>query len=716
MPPARLPMFCWWGMMTDKPTSAPANIRKQYAQLVAIIRQADAAYYQHDHPTMTDAEYDGLRQRLLALEADHPDLVRPDSPSQTVGAKPAAAFSPVQHGVPMLSLDNAFDEQDVEEFLAKVRRFLGLDPEAVVACVAEPKIDGLSASLRYRQGQLVQAATRGDGRTGEDITANVRTITDIPQTLAGEDWPDEIEIRGEIYIGHDDFAALNARAEAEGGKVFANPRNAAAGSVRQLDPKITAQRPLRFFAYSWGEVSGAFADTQLDAIAQLASWGHAVNPRHQLCEDKVSLIIAYQNILKHRADLGYDIDGLVIKVNSLDWQRRLGHVGRSPRWAVAWKFPAEQAQTRVLDIDIQVGRTGALTPVARLHPITVGGVVVSNATLHNADEIERKDVRIGDQVVIQRAGDVIPQVVSVVMAERPADAVPYGFPQQCPCDLKTPVVREQTAGGTEGAVRRCSGEMRCPFQRLEHLKHFASRRAFDIEGLGAKQLELFFENDWVKEPADIFTLEARNRDLKIETREGFGVQSVRNVFDAIAARKTIDLDRFVYALGARHVGDGTARLLARTYQSWDNLYKVLLEMSNASPEAPSEAETEMLSIDQIGQTVVDSLKGYFASASSRAAVERLCEQVSIQDAEAIDTASPVAGKTVVFTGKLEQLSRDEAKAMAERLGAKVSGSVSKKTDLLVAGPGAGSKLKTAASLGIETIDEAGWLALVQQAG
>lgn len=686
------------------------DIRKRHARIAALIKHADVAYYTHDAPSMTDAEYDRLRQQLTDLETQYPDL-SVGSPSQKVGAKPSAKFSAVTHGVPMLSLDNIFDGDGLADFMAKLRRFLNLPDDQQIDMVAEPKIDGLSASLLYEDGKLIRGATRGDGATGEDITENLRTISDIPHALAGTGWPKRIEVRGEVYMSHDDFLALNKKAEDNGDKTFANPRNAAAGSVRQLDVNITASRPLRFFAYSWGEVSDAFADTQMQAVQAFAGWGFATNPHTKVCSDVGSISAVYQDILNQRAMLGYDIDGLVVKVNDLQLQNRLGAVGRAPRWATAWKYPAEQAHTQVTAIDIQVGRTGAMTPVARLNPVTVGGVVVSNATLHNADEVARKDVRVGDMVVIQRAGDVIPQVVDVLAEHRPKDTQPYHFPTTCPCDLKTDIIQEKTTAGAAGAVRRCSGELSCPFQRIEQLKHFVSRRAFDIDGLGQKQIEQFYALGWVQEPADIFTLEGRNKDLKIEALDGFGDLSARNLFAAIAARKDISLERFLYALGIRHIGEGTAKVLARHYHTLD----AILAAMRAIVSGDETARAEMLNIDQIGESAVDSLAKCFSVPAFTDALSRLLDHVTVQDAQASTTTTAVSGQTIVFTGKLENLSRDEAKAQAERLGAKVAGSVSKKTNILVAGPGAGSKLKTAESLGVTVMNEQDWLAIVEQA-
>lgn len=687
----------------------PKAAAEELARLADELAGHDQRYFGKDAPTVSDGEYDALKQRNAAIEARFPELVRENSPSLRVGVQASEQFSPVEHGTPMLSLDNAFSDDDALDFDAKVRRFLGLG-EAEIAYTAEPKIDGLSASLRYENGVLVRGATRGDGRVGEDVTENLRTLSEIPKRLKGEGWPDVIEVRGEVYLGHDDFAQLNQAAAAAGQKLYANPRNAAAGSLRQIDPKITVQRPLRFFAYAWGLTSAAFAETQSEALRALASWGFVTTPQTQSVLGAEGLLAAYARFEAQRPGLNFDIDGVVYKVDRLDWQQRLGFVSRSPRWAIARKFPAEQARTVLEAIDLQVGRTGAVTPVARLRPVTVGGVVVTNATLHNGDEIARKDIRVGDTVVVQRAGDVIPQVVGPVLSERPANCVTYAFPTLCPCELATPLVRETTAGGAETVVRRCSGEMACPFQRIEHLIHFVSRRAFDIEGLGEKLLISLFEDGLIREPADIFTLEARDQALlkKLKDREGLGELSARNLFDAINARRTIALERVIFALGVRHVGEQTGRILARGLGNWATFEVTMLALGKGDEAARLELEA----MDQIGPTATQTLGRYFAEAHNCAAVQRLAAQLTILDAEKPKTDTAVAGKTVVFTGSLERMTRDEAKAQAEALGAKVASSVSKKTDLVVAGPGAGSKLKTATELGIEVISEEDWLGLV----
>ena len=694
--------------------SVPVEALDEPAALTELARLADELaahdirYFQDQAPTISDADYDALKRRSSAIEARFPHLIRENSPSFRVGAKRSEGFAPVTHGVPMLSLDNAFSDEDAVEFDARVRRFLRLGDE-VVAYTAEPKIDGLSASLRYEDGVLVRGATRGDGRVGEDVTANLRTLREIPGRLAHGPWPRVIEVRGEVYLGHAEFAALNAAAELAGDKTYANPRNAASGSLRQIDPKITAARPLRFFAYAWGELSDPFAGSQWDALATLRSWGFTVTPQARRVEGVAGLTEAYTVLEAARPKLDFDIDGVVYKVDRLDWQGRLGFVSRSPRWAVARKFPAERARTVLEAIDIQVGRTGAVTPVARLRPVTVGGVVVENATLHNADEIARKDVRIGDTVVVQRAGDVIPQIVEVILTERPPGAEPFAFPTYCPCPLATPLARETTTAGVETVVRRCTGEFACPFQRIEHLKHFVSRRAFDIEGLGEKQLRAFFDDGLIAEPADIFRLAGDEATMaSLRERERYGETSVRNLKSAIEARRTIALDRFIYALGIRHVGETTALVLARGYGDVATFLTAMDRVADRDPEAMAELDA----LDQVGGAVIEAAAAYFAEDHNRRIVQSLIAELTVQPAERPKTDTPVAGKTVVFTGSLERMTRDEAKAKAESLGAKVASSVSKRTDIVVAGPGAGSKLKTAAELGLQVLTEEEWLALI----
>ena len=683
--------------------------KAEHAQLAAEIAAHDRRYYQDDAPTVSDAEYDALRRRYGEIEARFPQLRTLDSLTQRVGAAPAARFAKVRHAVPMLSLDNAFAEEDVVDFVGRIRRFLRLPEDEQIVFSAEPKIDGLSLSLRYEDGELVTGATRGDGSEGEDVTANVKTLADVPKRLKGRGAPAVCEVRGEVYMTKHAFLELN-RKQAEAGKpLYVNPRNTAAGSLRQLDAAITASRPLGFFAYGLGEMSEMPADTQSGMVKWFAGCGFKTNPLAKICRSVEALIEFHRRIEGERATLDYDIDGVVYKVDRLDWQERLGFVSRNPRWAIAHKFPAEQATTIVRDIEIQVGRTGALTPVAKLEPVTVGGVVVQNATLHNFDEIARLDVRVGDTVRIQRAGDVIPQVLGVVAEKRPRGARPYEFPKKCPCHLHTAVVREQTATGAEGAVARCSGEFACPYQAVEHLKHFVSRRAFDIDGLGEKQIELFYEKEWVKEPADIFTLEERNKKIRLEDVEGFGETSVRNLFAAIAARREVPLERFIYALGIRHVGETTAAALARGYGGWAAFHEACLRLAKGDEET----KQDMDALDQIGDTVIESLHDYFGEAHNRRRIERLAAQVRVRDAQMPRRDSAVAGKTVVFTGTLERMTRDEAKASAERLGAKVSGSVSKKTDYVVAGPGAGSKLAEAKKLGVAVLSEDEWAKLIR---
>ncbi len=687
-----------------------AQAEAEIERLAAEIGAHDRRYYQEDAPTVSDAAYDALRRRNEEIEARFPALVRADSPSRRVGAQPSQKFAKVRHAIPMLSLGNAFADAEVAEFVERVRRFLRLPADERAVFTAEPKIDGLSCTLRYEHGRLVRGATRGDGTEGEDVTANVRTLADIPKELRGKNAPEICEVRGEVYMTKSAFLALNERQRAAGKQIFANPRNSAAGSLRQLDAAITSSRPLGFFAYSWGEMSAMPAPTQSGMVKWFAARGFKINPLMQVCHSLDAMLAFHHEIETQRASLDYDIDGVVYKVDRLDWQERLGFESRNPRWAIAHKFPAEKATTVVKDIDIQVGRTGALTPVAKLEPVTVGGVVVQNATLHNADEIERLGVRIGDTVTVQRAGDVIPQVLGVIMEKRPKSAKPYKFPSRCPCPLHTAVVRETTASGEEGAVARCTGEFACPHQKVEHLKHFVSRRAFDIEGLGEKQITLFFEQGWVTEPAQIFTLESRNARIKLQEQEGFGEVSVGNLFNAIRARREIALERFIYALGMRHVGETTARALARGYGSWPAFHEACLRIAAGD----AETRAEMDNLDQIGETVIDSITAYFGEKHNRDIVDRLTAQVKILDAEKPTSDSAVAGKTVVFTGSLEKMTRDEAKAMAERLGAKVVGSVSQKTDYVVAGPGAGSKLGKAKDLGVAVLSEDEWFDLVRE--
>ncbi len=788
--------------MTKKKTSTTAPPEKmtrrqaaaEHKTLAAEIARHDALYYRQDAPEISDADYDALRVRLQALETAFPDLAAADSPTHRVGAAPVEAFGKVRHDVPMLSLGNAFSDDDVAEFVERVRRFLALSAADQLVLTAEPKIDGLSISIRYEDGALVRAATRGDGVEGEDVTANIRTVAGIPHALKGRGIPDAIEVRGEIYLGTEDFRRLNeAQAEA-GAKVFANPRNAAAGSLRQLDATITARRPLRFFAYTWGAASSLPAKTQFDVVKAFESWGLPVNPRMVRCTSVDEMLTFYKRIGTDRSALGYDIDGVVYKVDRLDLQERLGFVSRSPRWALAHKFAAEQATTVLQDIEIQVGRTGALTPVAKLQPVTVGGVIVSNATLHNEDEIRRKDIRVGDTVVIQRAGDVIPQVVSVIADRRPAGAKVFKFPTTCPVCGSLAARDEGEDGGDAGVVRRCTGGLICPAQAKERLKHFVSRLAFDIEGLGGERIELFYDEGLIKAPADIFTLERRDAQNAepLAERKGFGEKSIQNLFRAIDARRRISLERFLFALGIRHVGETTARDIARAFGSYAAFAEQLALASKARPGpdyrrlvttkglGPKTAETLMVELAKrgaggdlfdaapdsfaaaiagikgvrssaaealaqafpdvetfvataraaagqmpgddyrafaglngIGEVVADSLIDFFAEPHNQAVVDDLRKEVEAQDyVRQATVASAVTDKTVVFTGTLEKMSRNEAKARAERAGAKVAGSVSKKTDYVIAGADAGSKLDKARELGVAVLSEDEWLALV----
>jgi DNA ligase (NAD+) len=681
--------------------------KKRHVYLSLEIGGHDVAYHGLDQPLISDADYDALRRELNEIEAAYPEFANAET--QAVGSAALEKFGKIKHRVPMLSLSNAFADEDVVEFVDRIRRFLNLGDLLPIAITAEPKIDGLSISLRYEQGKLVQAATRGDGVEGENVTANVLTIKDVPAQLHG-DFPDVIEVRGEIYMSHADFEALNARAEKDGDKTFANPRNAAAGSLRQLDAAITASRPLQFYAYAWGDAPQLPDATQFGVVQAFKRWGLPTNSLMKLCQSTDEVLAHYRLIEGQRAELGYDIDGVVYKVNDIALQQRLGFVSRSPRWGVAHKFSAEQAETVLEGIDIQVGRTGALTPVARLKPVTVGGVVVSNATLHNEDEIVRKDVRIGDHVIVQRAGDVIPQIVSVVLAKREASSMPYHLPQVCPV-CGSHAVREERASGKADAVRRCTGGLVCSAQQVERLKHFAARQAFDIEGLGDKIIDEFFAEGLIKTPADIFTLEARDvaAGKRLREREGWGASSVQNLFAAINQRRVIGLDRFMFALGIRHVGETTARVLARSFGSAEN---IRTQMIAAGAGEGSEAWAELTAIDGIGDVVAEALVQFFGEAHNVEAFDALLQHVTPQALEAVSSESPVSGKTVVFTGELVRMTRDEAKAMAERLGAKVAGSVSKKTDLVIAGPKAGSKLKDAEKHGVKVIDETGWFDLV----
>ncbi len=688
-----------------------AQAKAELAMLAREIGAANLAYHQADDPEISDAEYDHLKARNSAIEARFPDLVRSDSPSLQVGAAPSEAFSKIKHSIPMLSLANGFEEEDITDFDERIRRFLNLPAGTSLTYTAEPKIDGLSLSIRYENGKLVQAATRGDGETGENVTANARTVDDIPATL--EYAPEILEIRGEIYMSHEDFAELNARQEEAGAKVFANPRNAAAGSLRQLDASVTKSRPLRFFAYAWGEVSEPLAQTQSGAIERMKELGFQTNPLMKTCDGPDDLISHYRTIENERAQLGYDIDGVVYKVDDLSLQSRLGFRSTTPRWAIAHKFSAERATTKIEAIEIQVGRTGALAPVARLTPVTVGGVVVSNATLHNADYItgldskgnpirDGRDIRVGDHVIVYRAGDVIPKIGDVDVTQRPADSVPYEFPKTCPV-CGSEVIREEGE-----AVHYCTGGLVCSAQAVEKLKHFVSRNALDIDGIGAKQVESFYGLGWISEPADIFQLRERYADdlLKLDR---WGEKSVENLFRGIEERRTIELNRLIFGLGIRHTGEQAARLIARHYGSW-TAFETAMEAAR-DHEGPE--WEDLNAIDGVGPIMAASLVDFFHDAGNRAAVTRLIEQLDVQDVAAPSTdGSPIAGKTVVFTGTLERMTRAEAKARAETLGAKVSGSVSAKTDYVVAGPGAGSKEKKARDLGLEVLSEEEWLNLI----
>lgn len=707
----------------DKLTEAEAA--RELERLAREIARHDHLYNTQDSPQISDADYDALRRRNLAIEQRFPDLIREDSPSFRIGAPVSEKFEKVIHRMGMLSLDNAFIDQDVYDFIDRIRRFLRLGADHPLDFTAEPKIDGLSLSLRYENGRLVNAATRGDGMVGENVTTNARTVADIPTILQGNP-PDVLEVRGEIYMAHKDFAALNKRQEEAGNPRFANPRNAAAGSLRQLDSSVTAGRALRFFAYAWGEVSAMPADTQLGMIGCFRRYGFIVNPLTKLFHDAPGLVEHYHEIERERATLDYDIDGVVYKVNAIALQNRLGFVSRSPRWAIAHKFPAEKAITVLRNIDIQVGRTGVLTPVARLEPITVGGAVVTNATLHNEDYIrgvdsdgapvrDSRDIRIGDTVIIQRAGDVIPQVLDIIPEKRPPDAVPYQFPHVCPV-CGSHAVREEGE-----AAYRCMGGLVCPAQAVERIRHFVSRNAFDIEGLGEERVEFFFhvedESIAIRSPADIFTLEQRQKKslTKLENIEGFGATSVRKLYEAINARRKIMLGRFLFALGIRHVGEVNARRLARHYLSYDAFAEAAGEakVPQDKTDEGNEAWQDMISIEGIGSIVAEAVVDFYDEQHNIEVLSDLLEEVAILDEERPALFdSPVAGMTIVFTGSLQRMSRDEAKAMAERYGAKAAGSVSAKTDLVVAGPGAGSKLVKAKELGIKIIDEDEWFALV----
>ena len=702
--------------------------KKELKRLTEEISKHNHLYHTVSDPEISDSEFDKLWQRNIAIENRFPELIREGSPSQSVGAPVQDAFEKIGHAIPMLSLENAFDDNDVSEFVMRVRRFLKLDQsDSELAITAEPKIDGLSLSLRYENGLLVSAATRGDGTTGENVTENVKTIEDIPNELVG-DYPKIIEVRGEVYMARSDFVALNKRMTETDGREFKTPRNAAAGSLRQLNVRVTASRPLRFFAYAWGEISEVSVTNQMEMVEKFKDWGFTINPRMKSCNSVGELLDYYHEIEEDRATLEYDIDGIVYKVASIDLQSRLGFVSRSPRWAIAHKFAAEKAFTILNDIEIQVGRTGALTPVAKLEPITVGGVVVSNATLHNSDYIKGIgqngellrggiDIRIGDTVLIQRAGDVIPQVLDVDIQKRRSDAIEFVFPEKCP-KCGSHAIREiNPKTGKKDAVRRCTGGFICPAQAVERLRHFVSRNAFDIDGFGEKQVEELFSyslaNGGVRVPADIFTLKKRNEnsETKLETREGWGEKSTVNLFAAIEERRSISLNRFIFALGIRHVGETTAKILARTFGSWTEFRNA----ATVAKDTESEAWQDLVSIDGIGDIIAQSIVEFFAESQNLDALNSLLDEVTpVDDEGVVALDNEVSGKTVVFTGSLEQLTRDEAKVQAENLGAKVSSSVSKKTDLVVAGPGAGTKLKKAEELGVAVVSESDWLELIKQ--
>lgn len=734
--------------MSEKPVESlsESEAADELQRLAEEIAGHDRRYHAEDAPTITDAEYDALRRRNLAIEERFPDLVREDSPSRRVGAAPAEGFAKVRHAVPMLSLAKAYTDEDVTDFLERGRRFFDRDKDLDIAFTAEPKIDGLSASLRYERGVFVQGATRGDGAVGEDITANLKTIADIPAKLKGSGWPETIEIRGEVYMTYAEFEALKARSAAVGGQDYVNPRNTAAGSLRQKDASVTASRNLRFFAYAWGYTTEDPAPTQYESVQKFRDWGFQISPLMVRARSVEDLVAQYRLIEAQRSSLGYDIDGVVYKVDQLELQRRWGFVTGEPRWAIAHKFPAEQASTTVQKIDIQVGRTGTLAPVARLAPVTVGGVVVENVTLHNEDYIKGLDstgqpirdgidVRIGDTVVIQRAGDVIPQIVSVVIDKRPADAVPYEFPHICPV-CGSPATREiNEKTGKEDSRRRCTGELICAAQAVEKLRHFVSRGAMDIEGLGAENIDTFFNAGLIKTAADIFTLRdrrpavtkalAERREEQARQREAASGKTRKNVrsvedrnyegldklFAAIDSRREPELDRFIFALGIRHIGETTAAVLARTFSTIEELIRVGKETA-----AAADPHSVFPSVNGIGDTVIDALRDFFGNERNDDVLDALLAQVKPKPyIVTVSVDSEVAGKTIVFTGSLEKMTRSEAKAMAERLGAKVAGSVSAKTDLLVAGPGAGSKLKLASELGVEVIDEDTWLQRVGKA-
>ena len=693
--------------MNTKPVSelTPNEAAAELEYIATEMAKSDIAYYQQDNPYLTDAEYDSLKKRNEEIEARFPELIRPDSPSKKIGAPLQSGFKKVTHRFPMLSLADVFSIEEVEDFVQGVKRFL--NSAADITFMAEPKIDGLSFSARYENGRFVQGATRGDGVIGEDITENLKTIRNFPQKLNGN-YPEILEVRGEVYMKKSDFFALNEKYEAEGKKTFANPRNAAAGSLRQLDAKITAERNLSIFAYTWGEVSERKWDSQADFFNHLKAWGFPLNEHNRLCPTIKDIDKNFQHLMEIRADLDYDIDGVVYKVNDIKLQERLGFLTRTPRWAVAHKFPAEQAITKVENIRIQVGRTGALTPVADLEPINVGGVIVSHATLHNEDEIKRKDIRIGDSVIIQRAGDVIPQIVQVLLDKRPSDSQEFIFPTTCPiCGAHA--IREE-----DEAIRRCTGGLSCPAQAKERIIHFVSKEGFDIAGLGSSIIEDFYNDGILRTPADIFSIERRNTSddlfaaqqgsvLHLEQREGWGKKSVENLFKAINAKRKISLPRFIYALGIRQVGAATARLLAQNYGTFEHF---MTEMKAKETGA-------LVTIDGIGASMATDMVEFFQEEHNLKIIDRLLQEVTVEDYHDDSRSdSPLSGKTVVFTGTLEKMTRSEAKALAQKLGAKVAGSVSSKTDYVIVGADAGSKAAKAAELGIKILSENDFAQLV----
>lgn len=680
------------------------DAKVELEELAKLIHYHDELYYQKDEPELSDHEYDLLRIRNRTIEQKYPDLIREDSPEKRVGVSPSDTFTKVEHLQPMLSLSNVFNEDDVADFFTRIRRFLNLDASEKITIIAEPKIDGLSASLLYEEGKLTVGSTRGDGLKGENVTLNLMTLGDIPQTLQGENIPKKMEIRGEVYLRKDDFLTLNESREEKGEASFANPRNAAAGSLRQLDASVTASRPLHFFAYSIGYTSEELGTSHYDFLKQLENWGFNVNPLYKKCDDIEECLSFYNQITEQRADLPYDIDGIVYKVNRKDWRDRLGYVSRSPRWATAHKFPAEKAVTKVIDIIIQVGRTGVLTPVAVLEPVNVGGVMVSRATLHNEDEIERKDVRVGDIVELQRAGDVIPQILRSFSDKRDEESAEYPFPDKCP------VCGSEAMRHAGDAHRYCTGGIKCPAQQEEGFKHFVSKHAFDIDGFGAKQVVKFLQDGLIKTPADIFKLK-QHVDV-IKKQEGWGEKSVENLLQAIEDKRSISLDRFIYAMGIHQIGTATAKLLAKNYKTLDHWVE---EMQKAY-ELDSQAYQSLINIDQIGPAMADDLTYYFQQEQNIEMLEALKSEIQIEAYEVNENVSQdhmFYEKTVVFTGSLQQMSRHEAKDKAEKLGAKVAGSVSKKTDYVIIGEKAGSKAKKAEELGIKILTEEEWLTLIE---